>query len=85
VIGTFHAQPHSASNTNPKPSSSNVQNALSPTPPTGMTSEVNAVQSTPAGKNKSRKGKGKNKEDKNTLQAEKTKTLPIDDRDKRKP
>jgi hypothetical protein len=42
VIGTFQAQPHSTSSTNPKPASSNVQNALSPTPPTGKTSEVNA-------------------------------------------
>jgi hypothetical protein len=50
VIGTFHAQPHSASSTNPKLASSNVQNALSPAPPTGKTSEVNVVQSTPAGK-----------------------------------
>jgi len=87
VIGTFHAQPHSVqtSSNKPKPISSNVQNAPSPTPPTGKTSELNAVQSTPSGKNKSRKGKGKNKEDKNTSQAEKTKTLPVDDRDKRKP
>jgi hypothetical protein len=58
VIGTFQAQPHSPSSTNPKPASSNVQNALSPAPPTGKTSEVNAVQSTPAGKNKSKKGRG---------------------------
>jgi hypothetical protein len=85
VIGTFHSQPHSASSTNPKPASSNVQNSPSPTPPTGKTSEVNAVQSTPASKNKSQKGKGKNKEDKNTSQAERTKTPPVDDRDKRKP
>jgi hypothetical protein len=85
VISTFHAQPHFTSSNNAKPSSSNVQNALSNTPPTGKTYEVNAVQSTPAGKNKSRKGKGKNKEDKNTSQEERTKTPPIDDRDKRKP
>jgi hypothetical protein len=69
VIGTFHAQPHSiqTSSNNPKSISSNVQNALSPTPPTGKTSEVNSVQSTPVGENKSKKGKGKNKEDKNNL------------------
>jgi hypothetical protein len=87
VIGTFHAQPHSiqTSSNNPKPISSNVQNAPSPTPPTDKTSEVNSVQSTPAGKNKSKKGKGKNKEDKNNPQSEKTKTPPVDDRDKRKP
>jgi hypothetical protein len=46
---------------------------------------VNSVQSTPAGKNKSKKGKGKNKEDKNNPQSEKTKTQPVDDKDKRKP
>jgi hypothetical protein len=58
---------------------------LSPAPPTGKTSEVNAVQSTPAGKNKSKKGRGKNKEDKNTSQAERAKTTLVDDRDKCKP
>jgi hypothetical protein len=46
VIGTFQAQPNFASSTNPKPTS-NVRNAPSPAPPTGKTSEVNAVQSTP--------------------------------------
>jgi hypothetical protein len=85
VIGTFQAQPHSASSTNPKPASSNVQNSSSPTPPTENTSKVNAVQSTPSGKNKSKNGRGKNKEDKNTSQAERTKTTPVDDWDKRKP
>jgi hypothetical protein len=70
VIGTFQAQPHSASSKNPKPTSSNVQNALSPAPSTGKTSEVNAFQSTPTGKRKSKKGRGKNKEDKNTSQVE---------------
>jgi hypothetical protein len=87
VIGTFHAQPHSiqTSSNNPKPISSNVQNAPSPTPPTGKTSKVNYAQSTPTGKNKSRKGKGKNKEDKNNSQTEKIKTPPVDNRDKRKP
>jgi hypothetical protein len=85
VIGTFQSQPHSASTTNPKPASSNVQNALSPAPPTCKTSEVNAVQSTPFGKNKSKKGRGKNKEKKNTSQADRTKTTPVKYRDKRKP
>jgi hypothetical protein len=85
VIGTAQAQSHSASSTNPKYASSNVQNAPSSTTPTGKTSEVNVVQSTPAGKNKSKKGRGKNKEGKNNSQAEKTKTTPVDDRDKRKP
>jgi hypothetical protein len=74
-----------ASSNNPKSISSNVQNSLSPTPPTDKTSEVNSVQSTPAGKNKSKKGKCKNKEDKNNMQYQKTKTQPIDDKDKRKP
>jgi hypothetical protein len=87
VIGTFHAQPQfvQTSSNNPKSISSNVQNALSPTPPTGKTSEVNSVQSTSTDKNKSKKGKGKNKEDKNNPQSDKTKTPPVDDRDKRKP
>jgi hypothetical protein len=87
VIDTFHAQPHSIQTfgNNPKPISSNVQNSPSPTPPTGKTSEINSVQSTPVVKNKSKKGKGKNKEDKNNLQTEKTKTPPVNDRDKRKP
>ena len=87
VIGTFHAQPHSVQtfSNNPKSISSNVQNALSPAPPTGKNSEVNALQSTPAGKNKSKKGRGKNKEGKNNSQAEQTKTTPVDDQDKHKP
>jgi hypothetical protein len=71
VIGTFHAQPHSAqaSTTNPKSLASNVQHASSLTPPAGKTSKVDFVQSTPAGKNKSKKGKGNNKEDKNNPQS----------------
>jgi hypothetical protein len=87
VIGTFHAQPHSiqTSSNNHKSTSSNVQNAPSPTPPTDKTSKVNSVQSAPGGKNKFKKGKGKNKEDKNNPQSEKTKTPPVDDKDKRKP
>ena len=87
VIGTFHAQPHSiqTSSNNPKSISSNVQNALSPTPPANKTFEVKSVQSTPARKNKSKRGKGKNKEDKHNPQSEKTKIQPVDDKDKRKP
>jgi hypothetical protein len=85
VIGTTHAHSHSVSTTTPKSNSSNVQNAPSPAPPTGKTSEVNVVQSTPAGKNKSKKGRGKNKEGKNTNPNEQTKTPPVDDRDKCKP
>jgi hypothetical protein len=85
VIGSSQAQPHFASSINSKSASYNVQNAPSPATPTGKTSEVNAVQSTPAVKNKSKKGRGKNKEGKNNSQAEKTKTTPVDDRDKRKP
>jgi hypothetical protein len=46
---------------------------------------VNVVQSTPAGKTKSRKGRGKNKEGKNNNLNEQTKSTPVDDRDKRKP
>jgi hypothetical protein len=87
VIGTFHAQPHSVktSSNNPKPISSNVKNSPSPTPPTDNIFEVNDVQSTPTGKKKSIKGKGKNKEEKNNSQAKRTKTPPVDDRDKHKP
>jgi hypothetical protein len=87
VIGTFHAQPHSVQTfgNKPKPISSNVQNVSSPTPPTGNTSKVNYVQSTPVGKKKSRKGKFTNKEDKNNSQTEKTKKPPSYDRDKQKP
>jgi hypothetical protein len=48
VIGTTHAHSHSmSSTTTPKSNSSNVQNAPSPAPPAGKTSEVNAVQTTP--------------------------------------
>jgi hypothetical protein len=85
VIGTAQDQSHSVSSTNPKFSSSNVQNASSPATPTGKTYEVNDVQSTPAGKNKSKKGGGKNKEGKNNPQVEQPKTTPVDDWDKRKP
>jgi hypothetical protein len=57
-----------------------------PAPPTGKTSEVNIIQSTPTSKNKSKKGNGRNKEDKNnTLQSNKTKTQPAKDKDKCKP
>jgi hypothetical protein len=65
VIGTAQAQSHVASSTNPKSASSNVQNAPSLSTPTEKTSEVNVVQSTLAGKKKSKKGRGKNKEGKN--------------------
>jgi hypothetical protein len=82
VIGTVHTQSHFVSSTKPKSSSSNVQNSSSPSTPT---SEVNVVQSTPVGKNKSKKGRGKNKEGKNNNQSEKTKITPVEDQDKRKP
>jgi hypothetical protein len=85
VIGTAQAHSHSVSSTTPKSTSSNVQNAPSPATPTGKTSEVNVVQSTPDGKNKSKKGRGKNKEGKNNNQTEQTKNTPVEDRDKRKP
>jgi hypothetical protein len=85
VIGTTHAHSHSISSTTPKYTYSNVQNAPSPTTPAGKTSEVNTVQSTPTGKNKSKKGRGKNKKGKNNNQTEQTKTPPIEDRDKHKP
>ena len=72
------------SSANPKSTSSHVQNASSPTPPISKTSEVNEVQSTPACKNKSKKGRGTNKEGKINSQAEQTKTTHVDDRDKHK-
>jgi hypothetical protein len=85
VIGTTQVHSHSVSTTTPKSNSSNVQNAPSPAPLAGKTAEVNAVQSTPASKNKPKKGRGKNKEGKNANPNEQTKTPPVDDRDKRKP
>jgi hypothetical protein len=85
VIGSTHSQSHTVSLTTPKSTSSNVQSAPSPAPPPGKTSEVNVVQTAPAGKTKSRKGRGKNKEGKNNNPNEQTKTPPVDDRDKRKP
>jgi hypothetical protein len=85
VIGIAHAHSHSVLSTTPKYTSSNVQNSSSPTTSIGKNSEVNAVQSTPTGKNKSKKGRGKNKEGKNNNQTEKTKTPPVEDWDKRKP
>jgi hypothetical protein len=72
VIGTTHTHSHSVSTTTPKSTSSNVLNAPSPAPPTGKTSEVNVVQSTPTGKNKSKKGRGKNKGGKNNNPTEQT-------------
>jgi hypothetical protein len=86
VIGTFHDQPQYTqdSPTNPKSIASNLQNYPTPTPSTNKTSEVICIQSTDAGKNKSKKGKGKNKEDKNNPQYEKGKMKPTDDKDKRK-
>jgi hypothetical protein len=89
VIGIFHVETQStqASHTNPNSTTSNVQNTPTPTPPSGKTSEVNSVQSTPTGKNKNKKkGKGKNKEEKNNNQQfEKPKTHLVDDKDKCKP
>jgi hypothetical protein len=85
VIGSAQAQSHFVSSSNPKSTTSNVQNAPSPTTSTGKTSEVNVVQSTPTGKNKSKKGRGKNKESKNNNQIEQPKNTPVEDRDKRKP
>jgi hypothetical protein len=85
VIGTAQAQSHSVSSTNHKSASSNVQNAPSPATSASKTSEVNVVQSTPTGKNKSKKGRGKNKGGKNNNQAEQPKNTPVEDRDKCKP
>jgi hypothetical protein len=57
----------------------NVQSDPSPAPPAGKTSEVNVVQTTLAGKTKSRKGRGKNKEGKNNNPNEQTKPPPADE------
>jgi hypothetical protein len=70
VIGTFHVETQSThvGHTNPNSTTSNVQNTPTPTP-SGKTSEVNSVQSTPTGKNQNKKkGKVKNKEEKNNNQ-----------------
>jgi hypothetical protein len=85
VIGTAHVHSHSVSSTTPKSTSSNVQNAPSLATSTGKTYEVNVVQSTLTGKNKSKKGRGKNKERKNNNQNEQTKIPPVEDQDKCKP
>jgi hypothetical protein len=89
VIDTFHTETQSkqSSHTNPKSTSSNVQNTPNLSPSLGKTSEVNLVQSTPFGKNQNKKkGKGRNKEEKNyNKQSEKPKSHPTDDKDKRKP
>jgi hypothetical protein len=82
VIGSNHSQSHTVSTTTPKSTSSNVQSAPSPAPTLGKTSEVNVVQSTLAGKTKSRKGRGKDKEGKKNNPAKQTKSPPVDDRDK---
>jgi hypothetical protein len=78
LIGTFHVETQSTQvgHTNPKSTTSNVQNNPTPTPSPNKTFEVNLVQSTPTGKNKNKKkGKGNNKEDKNNnQQTEKPKT-----------
>jgi hypothetical protein len=85
VIGTTHTHSHSISTTTPKSNPSNVQSVLSPANPADKTSEVNVVQSTPTGKNKSKKERGKNKESKKNNPNEKTKSPHVEDRDKRKP
>jgi hypothetical protein len=89
VIGTFHDETQSkqASHSNPRSTTSNVQNDTPSTPSLDKTSEVNTVQSTPTNKNKNKKkGKGKKKENKNNnQQSNKPKTQPGDDKEKRKP
>jgi hypothetical protein len=89
LIRTFHVETQSthASRTNPKSTTSNVQNTPILTPSSGKTFEVNSIQSTPTSKNQNKKKvKGKNKEDKNTnQQSEKPKTQPTNEKDKRKP
>jgi hypothetical protein len=89
VIGTFHVETQSkhVNHSNPKYTTTSVQNVTLPTPSPGKTSKVNTVQSTTTSKYQNKKkGKGKNKEDKtNNQQPDKPKTQPVDDKEKRKP
>jgi hypothetical protein len=89
VIGTFHTetQTKQVNHSNPKPTTTSVQNATPPAASPGTTSEVNTVQSTTTEKYQNKKkGKGKNKQDKsNNQQQDKPKTQPVDDKEKRKP
>ena len=89
VIGTFHTetQTKQVNHSNPKPTTTSVQNATPPPPSPGKISEVNTVQSTTTGKSQNKKkGKGKNKEDKtNNQKLDKPITQTVDDRKKRKP
>jgi hypothetical protein len=57
VIGTFPYETQSKQDihSNPKYTTSNVQNTPPPTPSLGKTSEVNLVHSTPTGKNKNKR------------------------------
>jgi hypothetical protein len=86
VIGTFHTETQSkqASHSNPKSTTTNVQNNPPPTPSRGKTYEVNSVQYTSISKNKNKnKGKGKNMEEKNNnQQSDKPKTRPDDNKQK---
>jgi hypothetical protein len=89
VLGTFHIEIHSkqSNHSNPKYTTSNVQNTTPLTPSPSKTSEVNMIQSTLTDKSQNKKKeKGKNKEDKtNNQQPDKPKTQPIDYKEKRKP
>jgi hypothetical protein len=59
MIGTVHTHSHFVSSTTPKSTSSNFQNAPSPTSPAGKTSEVNVCQSTRPVKINQRKGEAR--------------------------
>jgi hypothetical protein len=89
MIGTFHTKTQSkqAILSNPKYTTSKLQNTPPLTPSLGKTFEVNSVQSTPTGKNQNKKkGKGKNKEKKNNnQQSDIPKTHPAKYKEKRKP
>ena len=86
VINTFHTKTETkqVNHSNPKPTTTNVQNDTPPAPSPGKTSEVNTVQSTTTNKYQNKKkGKGKNKEDKtNNQQLDKPKTQPANDKEK---
>jgi hypothetical protein len=85
LIGTFHdkTQSKQVNHSNPKPTTTSVQNVTPPSPSPSKTSEVNMIQSTTTSKyQKNKKGKGKNKEDKtNNQQPNKQKTQSIYDKE----
>ena len=89
VIGNFHTetQKKQVNHSNPKPTTTSVQNAIPPSSSPGKTSEVDTIHSMSTDKYKNKKkGKGKNKKDKNNnQQPDKPKAQPANEKEKRKP